>query len=314
MLMPNQLGGILTMIKTLFRVEENAEISLEINPGTVNRHYFDDLRQLGINRLSLGVQSLSDETLSLLDRMHTSEDARHSVHFARKAGFSNLNLDLIYGIPGQSLTTWTETLKKAVRLAPEHFSLYPLTLDEDVPLSRSMQKGEISGINSDCAADQYEAAEDYLASQGYHHYEISNWAKEGMECRHNKAYWQCLPYLGIGVAAHSCIEGHRMANTGNLDEYLGKFQRGEAFSFEMDEMIEVETQIAEAIIMGLRLTDGIEFISMKERFGIEIPSLYEQEISKLSQLGLIETDEHGIRLTRRGRLLGNEVFWRFLPQ
>jgi len=314
LLASDQLDRILTSIRTLFKVTENAEISLEANPGTVDERYFKDIRQLGINRLSLGVQSLNEQTLSFLGRIHTAGDARRSVRFAREAGFSNLNLDLIYGIPGQSLTTWIDTLKEAVRLSPEHFSLYPLTLEDDVPLNRAIKRGELSDIDPDCAADQYEAAEDYLASRGYCHYEISNWAREGMECRHNKVYWQCLPYLGIGVAAHSYIDGHRIANTTDLNEYLGRFQRGEPFLFKMDEEITLETQLAEAIIMGLRLTAGIEFGSMKKRFGIELPNRYEREISELVQLGLIETDERGIRLTSKGLLLGNEVFWRFLTQ
>ncbi len=314
LLTPDQLSRILTSIRKHFQIAEAAETTLEANPGTVFAGYFQEIRQLGINRLSIGIQSLDQQTLSLLGRIHNAEDVRQSVLFARNAGFSNLNFDLIYGIPGQSVQNWMSTLEQAVQLSPEHLSLYPLTLENEVPLNRAVKSGELSDIDPDYAADQYEAARDYLATQGYHHYEISNWARSGMECLHNLVYWKCQPYLGIGAGAHSCIAGHRMANTSDLDEYLAAFRNGKAFSFKMDEELALETQVAEAIIMELRLIDGIEFDSMKKRFGVEIADQYEMQIRELVRMGLIETDKRGIRLSSKGLLLGNEVFWRFLPQ
>lgn len=314
LLSPEQIGRILTRARGLFSVEETVETSMEGNPGTVDGRYLDSIRRLGINRLSLGMQSLDDETLALLGRTHTAAQARQAVHDARNSGFANVSLDLIYGIPGQSLPAWRDTLVEAVRLGPEHLSLYPLSLEDDVPLSETIRRGGLPAVDLDLAADQYEAAEDYLASEGYRHYEISNWAREGAECRHNMAYWRCAPYLGVGVAAHSCIDGHRQANTRDLDEYLHKFQLRELCPAETDEEIGAEGQLWEAIVMGLRLTRGIEFARMRDRFGVDLVGRYGDEIVELVGQGLLENDGRGLRLTRRGRLLGNEVFWRFLPQ
>ncbi|MCK4963780.1 MAG: radical SAM family heme chaperone HemW, partial [Dehalococcoidia bacterium] len=314
LLSPEQLGRILARARALFSVEETVETSLEANPGTVDERYLASIRRLGINRLSLGVQSLDDETLALLGRTHTAAQARQAVHSARNAGFANVSLDLLYGIPGQSLRAWRDTLMEAVRLGPEHISLYPLSLEDDVPLSETIRRGGLPAVDPDLAAEQYEAAEDYLASEGYGHYEISNWAREGAECRHNMAYWRCAPYLGVGVAAHSCIDGHRQANARDLDEYLRKFELRELCPAETDEEIGAEGQLWEAIVMGLRLTRGIEFARMRDRFGVDLVGRYGDEIADLVRHGLLENDGRGLRLTRRGRLLGNEVFWRFLPQ
>jgi len=289
-------------------MNKTVEVTLEANPGTVDEPYLAAVRQLGVNRLSLGVQSMDNETLMLLGRTHTAVQASQSVQFARDSGFTNLSLDLMYGIPGQSLATWQDTLKEAVQLEPEHLSLYPLSLEDDVPLNRVIRRGQIPPIDPDRTAEQYEAAEDYLASEGYVHYEISNWAREGFQRRHNMVYWQCLPYLGIGVAAHSYIDGHRRANTHDLDEYIRMFQPGAFYRPETDEEIKPETQLAEAIIMGLRLNRGIKFADMRDRFGIELVSRYGQEMDELTQLGLIETNDQSIRLTRRGRLLGVAQF------
>ena len=314
LLSSDQLSQILTTTQKLFNTNKPVEITLEANPGTVDEPYLAAVRQLGVNRLSLGVQSMDNETLMLLGRTHTAVQASQAVQLARNSSFTNLSLDLMYGIPDQSLATWQDTLMKVVQLEPEHLSLYPLSLEDDVPLSRAIRRGEIPPIDLDRTAEQYEAAEDYLASEGYVHYEISNWAKEGFQCRHNMVYWQCLPYLGVGVAAHSYIDGHRQANTHDLDEYIRMFQPGALYQPETDEEIKPETQLAEAIIMGLRLNQGIEFANFRDRFGIDLASRYGQEMNELTQLGLIETDDQSFRLTRRGRLLGNEVFWRFLPE
>jgi len=314
LLSSDQLSRILTTTQKLFNMSKTVEVTLEANPGTVDEPYLTAVRQLGVNRLSLGVQSMDNETLMLLGRTHSTAQASQAVQFARNSGFTNLSLDLMYGIPGQSLATWQDILKKAVQFEPEHLSLYPLSLEDDVPLNSAIRRGETPPIDPDQTAEQYETAEDYLASEDYVHYEISNWAREGFQCRHNMVYWQCLPYLGVGVAAHSYIDGHRQANTHYLDEYIRMFQPGALCHPETDEEIKPETQLAEAIIMGLRLNCGIEFADFKDRFGVDLTSRYGQEIEELTQLGLIETSDQSIRLTRRGRLLGNEVFWRFLPE
>ena len=209
MLPAADIGGLLSVINTRFVVDKAAEITMEVNPGTVDDDYLKAVRKSGVNRLSLGVQSLNERELVLLGRIHTAGQAKDAVRFARGAGFDNLNLDLIYGLPGQTLTDWQCSLDEALALEPEHLSLYALTLEEDTPMWNAVSQGLLPAPDPDLSADLYELAEDRLAANGYKHYEISNWARPGRECRHNLAYWRNLPYLGVGLAAHSCLNGHR---------------------------------------------------------------------------------------------------------
>jgi len=313
LLSPEQIHEILSVVHSHFTVDETAEVTLEVNPGTVDEIYLTAVRKAGINRLSLGVQSLDDGELALLGRIHTAAEARDAVQFARNAGFTNLSLDLIYGLSNQTLASWHKTLDEAIGLNPEHISLYPLTLEDDAPMHLAIQRGEMPPLDSDLTADQYELAQDTLAAHGYLHYEISNWAKEGYECRHNLVYWHNLPYLGAGVAAHSYINGHRLANTTDLDRYLNAFSCNLPPARELDEEIGPELQLSETVILGLRLSEGIGLDDIKHRFGIDLLRHYEQQVGETASLGLLECASRHVRLTRRGRMLGNEVFWRFLP-
>jgi oxygen-independent coproporphyrinogen III oxidase len=308
-----QIGDVLKTINSLFTVSPIAEISIEANPGTVDEAYLACIRKLGVNRLSLGVQSLHDSELALLGRIHNAAQSKEALYLARKSGFDNINLDLIYGLPGQSLADWRGTLDMALAMAPEHLSLYALTLEPGTPLWRAVEEKSLAGIDPDLVADQYEMAEDILAVHGYQHYEISNWAKPGQECRHNLVYWHNRPYLGIGVAAHSYLNGHRLANITNLDDYLAAFSRGVLPEKNMDELISPELQVAETIILGMRLGEGIGIASVRERCGVDLRSRYRRPVREMTVLGLLEYSSGNLRLTRRGRLLSNEVFWRFLP-
>jgi oxygen-independent coproporphyrinogen-3 oxidase len=298
---PGQVGDILASIRAHFPVSRGAEISIEANPGTVNLLYLAEIRQLGVNRLSLGMQSLNDNELALLGRIHRAAGAKEAFHQAREAGFVNVNLDFIYGLPGQSLADWRNTLEEALVLSPEHLSLYALTLEPGTPLWQAVVDKNLPDVEPDLAADQYELAEDMLAAYGYRHYEISNWAKPGRECRHNLVYWRNQPYLGVGVAAHSCLNGRRFANTSNLDDYLAAALPPK----ELDEIISPGLRLAETIILGLRLDSGVANASVADR--------YRQTVAEMTDLGLMESSGDSLRLTRRGRLLSNEVFWRFLP-
>lgn len=301
LLSPAQIGEVLDAVRSRFSVSPAAEISIEANPGTIDESYLYGIRQIGVNRLSLGVQSLRDDELKLLGRIHTAAQAEEALSLARKSGFDNVNLDFIYGLPGQSLEDWRETLDKVMTLAPEHLSLYALTLEPGTPMWRDVEDGRLPAIDPDLAADQYELAEDMLAAGGYRHYEISNWAKPGRECRHNLAYWRNEPYLGIGVAAHSCLDGHRFANTPSLDGYLSAALPPR----ELDEKIGPDLRQAESVILGLRLDTGVAVAGFKDR--------YRRTVVEMTDLGLMEYSGDNIKLTRRGRLLSNEVFWRFLP-
>ena len=299
------IGDLFSAISSLFTVDEAAEITIEANPGTVNEAYLTSIRKLGVNRLSLGVQSMNDRELALLGRIHTAAEAREAVRFARSSGFDNLSLDLIYGLPGQTLADWQHSLDEAMVMGPEHLSLYALTLEADTLMWRATKEGSLPDINPDLSADQYELAEDLLSAQGYGHYEISNWARPGHECRHNLTYWRNLPYLGVGVAAHSCLDGHRMANTRSLDKYLADFSGKSSPVPEIDEEISPELELAETVILGLRLCEGINVDDMQHRFNIDVLAHYRRQIEAMVGVGLLEQTDRHIKLTRHGRLLSS---------
>jgi oxygen-independent coproporphyrinogen-3 oxidase len=290
-----------------------AEITIEANPGTVSMEYLSAIRGVGISRLSLGIQSFNDTELVLMGRIHTGGEAWDAVRLARQAGFDNLNLDLIYGLPGQCLPDWQHTLDVAVAVEAEHLSIYGLSLEPETPLWRVIQEKQLPAIDPDLSADQYELAEQVLATHGYEHYEISNWARPGYECRHNLTYWRNQPYLGIGVAAHSFIKGHRLANTDDLDKYIAAFSNNQAAARAMDEEISQQLQLAETAIMGLRLCDGLSLDGIHSRFGVDLLEYYQQPVAEMVKAGLLERSGRQLRLTQRGRLLSNEVFWRLLP-
>jgi len=311
-----QIESILETVNSISGTGEIEELSLEANPGMVDIDYLRALRKAGINRLSLGIQSFDDNELALLGRIHNSEQARRSTGYAREAGFDNLNLDIICGIPGQSRDSFEHTLTEAINIRPEHISLYPLTLEEDTPMWHSIQSGEIPPPDADLAADQYELAEKLLADAGFVHYEISNWARSGFACRHNLVYWLCRPYIGVGVAAHSYIDSYRMANTPDLDKYLASFSPendNPLNALEMKEPINLDLVLSESIIMGLRLCNGININGLNSRFGINFTDCYHKPLEEMTELGLLEVEDGNLRLTAKGRLLGNEVFQRFLP-
>lgn len=308
------INDLLKAVQALFHVDKTCEVTLEANPGTVDETYLSALRKSGVNRLSLGVQSLEDRELEMLGRIHTAAEASEAVRTARDAGFDNINMDLIYGLPGQTTDGWRTTLERALDIEPEHISLYALSLEYDAPLQRAIDDGKLPEINPDLAADEYELAGDLLESRGYRHYEISNWAKDGRECRHNIVYWRNMPYLGVGVAAHSWLNGHRLANTANIDTYMNMLTGDTTLAPDMDEEITPELQLAETIILGLRMRDGINVRDVSDRFDEDIMAHYGRQVGELSDLGLMEYTGGNLKLTRRGCLLSNEVFWRFLPE
>ncbi|MCJ7667701.1 MAG: radical SAM family heme chaperone HemW [Anaerolineae bacterium] len=314
-----QLKRILDGCLQAFVIDEGAEVSCEANPGTVDLRYLEGLRHLGVGRLSLGVQSLYDDELQLLGRVHTSAQATGAFEMARQAGFDNLNLDLIYAFPRHTLKRWRSTLERAVALEPEHLSLYPLSLEEGTPLWGRVESGELRAPDDDLAAEMYLLAEELL--QAYRHYEISNWAKPGYESRHNLTYWRNEGYLGFGAGAHSYYGGRRFWNVARPEEYIRRLKAGPSprrarpgqSATEGEEVIQTPLEMAETVFMGLRLSEGVGFEGFKRRFGRDLSSLYGRQLKELVAWGLLEENERGIRLTPRGRLLGNEVFEKFLP-
>jgi oxygen-independent coproporphyrinogen-3 oxidase len=323
LLAPDDLGVILSECGVAFALVEGVELTMEANPGTVEATYLAALRGLGVNRLSLGAQSFNEGTLRLLGRGHSVQDTLEAYRAARRVGFQNLNLDLIYGLPGQRVGAWKEDLERALELAPEHLSLYPLTLEEGTPLAEAVAKGQLPPLEPDRAADMYQMAEEVLAAAGYLHYEISNWAlDEAYCCQHNLTYWRNHPFLGLGAGAHSYIGGYRLANVAAPLDYIerahlvGPGAPGSSTSspfLAWAEPVTPELKLAESIILGLRLAEGVDLAALKSHSGDEPARIYGSEIASLVAQGLLARDGSTIRLTERGRLLGNEVFVRFLP-
>jgi oxygen-independent coproporphyrinogen-3 oxidase len=332
---------ILRAFQDSFSLIPNAEITIEANPGNVDADQLRALRSLGINRLSLGVQSFDDAALRRLNRGHTVADALQTFDHARRAGFDNISLDFIYGLPLQTLADWRATLERALELAPEHLSLYALKVEEGTGLEHQIKRGKYLKPDDDLAADMYELAEEMLDGAGFEQYEISNWSLEvrnwkleigssisdatvqpstsnvqrptsNFQSQHNLTYWHNEPYLGFGAGAHSCFGGERYWHVLSPQEYIQQIELGESV-IAGRESINRELEMAETMILGLRLNEGIVFADFARRYGEDARIRYGKELKEIRELGLIELSEERVRLTPRGRLLSNEVFWRLLP-
>jgi oxygen-independent coproporphyrinogen-3 oxidase len=306
------VARILQACREHFVLLNDAEISIEANPGTVDAEYLYALRELGIRRLSLGAQSFSNEMLALLGRSHTAADTREAYQVARQTGFGNINLDLIYALPGQTVEQWQADLSEAISLKPEHLSLYCLSIEEGTSLADMISAGTLVPPDSDLAATMYTLAEDLLAQAGYEQYEISNWARPAHECRHNITYWCNTPYLGFGAGAASFRHRRRYRNVASPQEYVELTMSGQSSIADREE-IDVPLEMSETMIMGLRLSRGVLSSEFEARFGRSLVSVYGDQIRELVGQGLLDVNGSGARLTARGRLLGNEVFEVFLP-
>jgi oxygen-independent coproporphyrinogen III oxidase len=307
------MRDILSTIVSVYAPGPGAEITVEVNPGTVDHAYLAALREAGVNRLSVGVQSFDNAELRLLGRIHDRRRALETLADARAAGFERLNLDLIFGLPGQTLAGWERSVSEALACRPAHMSMYALSLEEGTPLAGRVARGELPAPDGDLAAEMYELAGARLAAAGYEQYEISNWALPGDESRHNLHTWRNGPYLGFGPAAHSHLGRRRWWNVADPDEYVARLEAGQsplAGSEDLDEA----TDMAETMILGLRLVrDGVDIESFRRRYGRTPAELYGPILDELLAWGLVEITPARVRLTPRGRLLGNQVFARFLP-
>jgi oxygen-independent coproporphyrinogen-3 oxidase len=322
-----QTGSIVQTIRDSFEVSPEAEVTLEANPGDLTADRLDAFLETGINRLSIGVQSLDDRLLDLLGRRHSAAEAVLSFQMAARAGFDNVSIDLMYGLPQQGLDQWSQTLGDAAGLEPDHVSMYCLTLEPGTPMERQVGSGLLPDPDPDLAADMYLAAEDLMRRRGYRHYEISNWAQPGKESRHNLAYWKNQRYLGVGPGAHSYLGEYRFHNLRSPRDYIRRLEDGlrdtpphgeltrEAIEgipvVDKTELIGTRMEMAETMMMGLRLNAGIGFRSFARRFGVTPMDAYRNTLDDLEATGLLETTDSHVRLTSRGRLLGNEVFSRF---
>jgi oxygen-independent coproporphyrinogen-3 oxidase len=331
LLAPQDIEKILTSIQKGFVVDGGVEISLEANPGTVNKVQLKDFHDLGIGRLSLGMQSAIPGELQLLERQHSFEDVIRAVEWARESGVDNLNLDLIFGLPYQDLASWLTSVEAALSLNPEHLSLYALTIEHGTPLQHQVEQGILPQPDQDLAADMYEAAQEKLGTAGYYQYEISNWARNDHEgllkaCQHNLQYWRNLPYIGVGAGAHGFIDHHRTVNVSTPGAYIHRLSSsnndGGNLAFPgtpatvQKTYIDQEIEIGETMMMGLRLVDeGISRQAFFQRFAIDLKNHFKTEIEKFTSLGLLEwggENNDRLRLTPKGYLLGNQVFVEFI--
>ena len=287
-----------------FDVAEGAEITIEANPETVDYDGLCVLRQAGFNRISFGVQSFDDPLLRQIGRIHSAETAERAAIYARQAGFENINLDLMFGLPGQNMADWAATLDRAIALAPEHLSCYSLIVEESTPLGK-----EENLVLPDDETDRgmYAMAKERLAQAGYEQYEISNFAKPGFASRHNCMYWTGGDYIGVGLGAHSLLDDQRICNTDSLVRYLsGDYGR------EVLETLDVMDRRAEFMILGLRMTKGVSESEFQARFRRSFDQVFGEEIDALMREGLLEREGDWLRLTARGVDLSNRVFVRFL--
>lgn len=325
LLSPQQVADVLTACRESFAMDQQAEISLEANPGTVTLDALQQLRAAGVNRLSYGMQSAHPADLRLLQRIHDTYDVIDAVRWARQAGFDSLSLDLIFGLPFQSLSRWQATLDTAIALHTEHLSLYALSVESGTAFDAWVNRGLIPLPDDDLAADMYEYASQRLAQAGFQQYEISNWArlKNGklLACKHNLQYWRNLPYLGFGAGAHGYHSGYRLVNASTISEYIERCRVDVEKPFPYSPAtvqatpIDRWTEVQETLMVGLRLTrEGVSSAAFFERFGVRLEDLFGKDIDWLVQQGLLEWSEEGqaLRLSAHGRLLGNAVFRQFV--
>jgi len=292
-------------------LEKDIEVSVEANPGTLKPAVLKNIRQAGVNRISIGMQAWQQHHLQYLGRIHNSRDIVESVEWCREAGFDNVNLDVIFGLPRQTAEEWLETLKKVVELDVEHVSTYSLKVEEGTPFSVMLKQGKLPLPSEEVEREMYHQAIAFLKSYGYNHYEISNFAKTGKQCRHNLIYWHNREYIGIGSSAHSYWNRYRFANVADPRLYIQKIQADET-PLQFKESISKEDEIFETIMLGLRLIEGVNKKSFFARFGEEIDVLYRDAIDRLKAEGLLAEDQQSIRLTERGLDLQNMVLLSFM--
>lgn len=306
-----ELEALIRTIRDCFRFEPDAEWTMECNPGTVDRKKFSLLRQLGFNRISLGVQSFHDRYLTQLGRSHDSHDALEAIAAARAAGFDNINLDLIFAIPGQSLEEWETDLRQAFALSPTHLSLYNLTIEPGTEFGRRLAKGRLVETDEETSAAMFEAGLDLSSKAGFRQYEISNYSLPGMQCRHNLIYWRNQPYLGFGVSAASYVDGLRWTNAANWERYFHSVEEGRSARMS-EERLSGRAALGEEVMLGLRTSEGVSESELERKFGLRLSQEFPDTVQFLKRQRLLEQRGDRLCLTRRGLLVANEVCAEFL--
>lgn len=302
-----QLKRLTDGIGSVFDIQKNAEYSIEANPKTLSKEKLEALKDGGINRISIGVQSFNDSELSAIGRIHNAESVYNTIRTVKESGFDNFNLDLMLNLPNQTMNSLKHTLETAVHSEPSHLSCYSLILEENTPLEKEYRSGKYKESDDEFDRELYHFTVDYLKKNGYDRYEISNFAKAGKECRHNIKYWNCDEYIGLGVAAHSYIDGVRSYNVQELEEYL----KGNYHS-EDKAVLNNDDKISEYMIMKLRMSEGINEEEFFRRFKISIKDRYSKQLDRFMKLGLIKYENGYYFLTDYGIDVSNSVLCEFV--
>lgn len=288
------------------------EYTIEANPGTIDDEKLKLLKHYGVNRISMGLQAWQDRLLKGLGRIHTIEDFLKSYNLIRKNGFKNVNIDLMFDIPDQSFEDWKETIENVILLKPEHLSCYSLIIEEGTPFYNLYEKGKLNLVDEVDERKMYYYAIERMEKEGLKQYEISNFSREGYECKHNITYWMDEKYIGVGAGAHSYVDNTRYNNFRDIKKYIDGINNGSAV--EEKNIVSFNDEISEFMFMGLRMTDGISKKRFKSRFRSDIKEIYSDELNKCIKEGLIEENKECIRLTKRGTDLSNQVFIAFLRE
>ncbi|HHV97941.1 MAG TPA: oxygen-independent coproporphyrinogen III oxidase [Clostridiaceae bacterium] len=302
---------VLKKCRKVFDVEENAEITIEANPGTLSQEKLVEYKDSGINRLSIGLQAWQDRLLVELGRVHTCEEFVENLLAAKKVGFNNINVDLIFGLPGQSLKDWFETLDNVTKMRITHLSCYSLKVEEGTALDKKIRNGEVEYPDEDIDREMYHSTIATLKNKGFIHYEISNFSKPGFESRHNLIYWNLEPYIGIGAGAHSYFERTRYNNEEVPERYISQISNGRIPKKNI-EVLALQDNISEYMILGLRLTKGIRIDEFNQKFEKDLFDLYGKKIENLIKRGLISIQNGYLKLTDIGLDLANQVFVEFI--
>ncbi len=306
-----EIKEIFFYIKSNFNIKKDAEITIECNPGTLSKEKLITMKDLGINRLSIGLQATQESHLRYIGRIHTYEEFVKNYKEALDIGFKNINIDLMYALPNQNFDEWKDSLEKIVKLNPSHISAYSLILEEGTKLHDMYEKNEFEMIDEDTDIKMYNYTINYLKDNGYNQYEISNYSKSGFECNHNILYWKCNHYIGLGPGASGYINNYRYNNLESLNDYHEKLLNNEKPIDFIDELT-IEDKIQEKIFMGLRMNEGIKFIEFKDEFDLDFKLRFKDVLKRLKENKLIIEDEFGIKLTQDGREISNSVFIEFM--
>jgi oxygen-independent coproporphyrinogen-3 oxidase len=310
-LAPDSLSGILQACHRRFLLCESCEISIEANPGTLTHASIDSYARSGVTRISMGAQSFNDQELSAIGRIHTSAMVKEALNLLKTEGFGNLNIDLMLGLPGQTVTSWRKNLNEIALMEIPHVSVYMLDLDEPCPLAERVAKGEVRLPDEDLVSDLYLETIDFMAALGYRHYEISNFALSGHECRHNLKYWTRKPVYGFGLGSHSFDGRSRWANAAHMDDYLTAIENGQS-AVEWKESVGERQEIQETLFLSLRMSEGIDWRSLQSIYGENALSKQLLLLQDLAGRGLAELSGSKIRLTPSGMLVSNEIFQLFV--